>query len=63
MCSVFAHGDMDGFERAVRRMIEDVHTIDPTELSTIARAEAERLFSPPTVAARLLEELEAACRS
>lgn len=58
VCSVFPHGDLDAFERAVRRMIADLPCTDGSELKALARREAERLFAPPTVAESLLSELD-----
>lgn len=63
VCWVFPQGNLDAFERAVRRMIADVRASNRSELRSLARREAERLFAPPIVAARLLAELEMACRS
>jgi glycosyltransferase involved in cell wall biosynthesis len=60
VCRVFPRGDHDAFERAVREAIADATTADNGELAALARAEAERLFAPPKVAAALLEELELA---
>jgi glycosyltransferase involved in cell wall biosynthesis len=62
VCSVFAHGDLEAFERAVRDVIAGVRSADRSELSALARAEAERLFAPPVVGAKLLAELERARR-
>ena len=60
VCRVFPRGDQDAFERLVREAIADAATADDGALSALARAEAERLFAPPKVAARLLEQLELA---
>jgi glycosyltransferase involved in cell wall biosynthesis len=62
VCAVFPHGNLDAFESAVRRMITDVRAEDRSELTRLARNEAERLFAPQAVAERLLAELEVACR-
>ena len=60
VCQVFPRGDRDAFERAVRDAIGNVDFEQRGELAALARAEAERLFAPATVAATLLEELERA---
>ena len=60
VCFVFPNGDEDGFERAVRRVLAAARSSDGAQLSELARAEAERLFSPATVAATLVTELERA---
>jgi glycosyltransferase involved in cell wall biosynthesis len=62
VCAVFPRGDLDGFEQAVRGVIADTRNGDRAQRSALARAEAERLFSPPAVARTLLAELEHACR-
>jgi glycosyltransferase involved in cell wall biosynthesis len=62
VCSVFPRGDLSRFERAVRSLVADARAGRGSELSALARSEAERLFSARTVAARLLEELACACR-
>jgi glycosyltransferase involved in cell wall biosynthesis len=62
VCSVFHRGDLSLFERAVRSLVADARAGVGPELSSLARSEAERLFSPQTVAATLLEELACACR-
>jgi glycosyltransferase involved in cell wall biosynthesis len=60
VCSVFPRGDLDAFERAVRDAIKAAGSVDRRQLATLARAEAERLFAPATVAAKLLNELQLA---
>lgn len=62
VCSVFPRGDLSRFERAVRSLVADGRAGVGSELSALARSEAERLFSPQIVAASLLEELACACR-
>jgi hypothetical protein len=42
----------------VRRVLAAARSSDRAQLSELARAEAERLFSPATVAATLVNELE-----
>jgi len=59
VCTVFANGDADAFEHAVRDVLA-IADERRDELAGIARAEAERLFAPPAVAATLLAELELA---
>ena len=63
VCSVFPRGDLDRFERAVRAVVAETREGVGPELSALARAEAERLFSPGTVVGTLLQELELATRS
>jgi glycosyltransferase involved in cell wall biosynthesis len=60
VCFAFPNGDEDAFERSVRGMVAAVGSGERAQLSELARAEAERLFSPATVAATLLGELERA---
>ena len=60
VCQVFPRGDRDALQRAVRDAIGNVDFEQRGELAALARAEAERLFAPATVAATLLEELERA---
>jgi glycosyltransferase involved in cell wall biosynthesis len=58
-CFVFPSGDVDGFEDAVRRLVEIAsagRTRD--ELRALARTEAERLWNPATVAAAIAKEIE-----
>jgi glycosyltransferase involved in cell wall biosynthesis len=62
VCAVFPRGNLDAFESAVRRMIADVCAADRSELTALARNEAERLFAPQAASERLLAELEVACR-
>lgn len=63
VCSIFPRGDLDAFESSVRAAIALARSADRARLSELARNEAERLFAPPTVAAKLLGELELASRS
>jgi glycosyltransferase involved in cell wall biosynthesis len=58
VCDVFPRGNMDRFEQAVRSVIADARL--GVDQKALARSEAERLFSPPTIARRLLQELESA---
>jgi glycosyltransferase involved in cell wall biosynthesis len=60
VCTVFRRGDRDAFERAVREAVAGADPAERGELEALARAEAERLFAPPTVATTLLAELERA---
>lgn len=62
VCSVFPHGDQDAFESSVRSAIKAAGSADRSQLRALARSEAERLFAPPTVAAKLLNELDLARR-
>jgi glycosyltransferase involved in cell wall biosynthesis len=57
---VFPRGDKDAFERSVRGAIALAQSEDRAKVSALARSEAERLFAPPTIAAKLLDELELA---
>jgi glycosyltransferase involved in cell wall biosynthesis len=57
VCAVFPRGDIDAFERAVRTAIAAARSDDRAETAALARAEAQRLFAPATVAATLLDEL------
>jgi glycosyltransferase involved in cell wall biosynthesis len=60
VCAVVAAGDLDGLEREVRRAVERTERGEGHALRGLARAEAERLFAPATIAAKLAEELELA---
>jgi len=60
VCFVFPRGDKDAFERSVRGAIALAQSEDRAKVSALARSEAERLFAPPTIAAKLLDELELA---
>jgi glycosyltransferase involved in cell wall biosynthesis len=60
VCRVFPRGDLDAFEQAVRGAVAAARSADSAQLRALARAEAERLFAPPTVASTLLRELERA---
>ena len=60
VCTVFRRGDRDAFERAVREAVAGADAAERRELAELARAEAKRLFAPPTVATTLLAELERA---
>jgi glycosyltransferase involved in cell wall biosynthesis len=61
VCSVFPAGDTDAFERSVRELLLRLERDDMVAVSRRARAEAERLWAPPAIAARLIEELAMAC--
>lgn len=61
VCTVFPRGDRAAFEQAVRAAVANVSRVDRDAVAALARAEAERLYAPPTVAQRLLEELERVC--
>ena len=60
VCSVFPAGDMDAFERTVRELLLRLEHDDMVAVSRRARAEAERLWAPPAIAALLIEELSVA---
>lgn len=57
-CAVFAAGDLDGFERAVRNAIARARTPEADGVSTLAQMEAARLFAPSRVAEELRAVLE-----
>lgn len=59
-CSVFEAGDLDGFEAAVRTAVARARSPHVGEISSLARGEAERLFSPEQMAKRLRDVLERA---
>ena len=58
VCTVFPRGDRAAFEQAVRAAVANFNMADRKVVAALARAEAERLYAPVTVAERLLEELE-----
>ncbi len=58
VCSVFPAGDLAAFESAVRELVARLEQGEGAQMQKIARAEAERLFAPPRVAAKLVEEFE-----
>jgi glycosyltransferase involved in cell wall biosynthesis len=58
VCSTFPRGDIDRFEQAVRSVVADARL--GVDLTGLARSEAERLFSAPIIASRLMRELERA---
>jgi len=62
-CTVFPAGNLDGFEAAVRAAVLRSRSTRATDISSLARGEAERLFSPGPVAKRLREVLEQASRN
>lgn len=55
-CATFDTGDVDAFEAAVRRMVDEVRRDGPA-LAALARAEAERAFDPDAVAAGIVDAL------
>jgi glycosyltransferase involved in cell wall biosynthesis len=62
-CIVFPAGDLDAFEAATRELVARLRGERRPELGGLARAEAERLFAPATVAGQLADCLrEAAAR-
>jgi glycosyltransferase involved in cell wall biosynthesis len=61
VCTVFPRGDRAAFEQAVRARVANVTTAKREAVATLARAEAERLYAPATVAEKLLEEFERVC--
>lgn len=57
-CRVSAAGDLDGLEREVRALVTELQDgARRAQLSRVARAEAERLFSPETVGPQLLDAI------
>jgi glycosyltransferase involved in cell wall biosynthesis len=60
VCAVFPAGDLDALERQVRLLIARAERGEGAALRPLARAEAERLFTPATIAATLANELELA---
>jgi glycosyltransferase involved in cell wall biosynthesis len=62
-CRVFPAGDLDALEMEVRGLVNELRNGAGAELGRIARSEAERLFDPSTVAARLARVLAAASRA
>lgn len=58
VCTVFPRGDRAAFEQAVRAAVESFNMTDRGAVRALARAEAERLYAPSTVAEKVLEELE-----
>lgn len=60
VCIVFPAGDAAAFESAVRELVARLERGEGAEMRRLARSEAERLFAPPKVAAKLVEELERA---
>jgi glycosyltransferase involved in cell wall biosynthesis len=62
-CMVFKSGDLDAFEAAVRALVERIRTGSKGEISRLARAEAQRLFSPTRVTDGVVQSLEAALSS
>jgi glycosyltransferase involved in cell wall biosynthesis len=61
VCVTFPAGDIDAFEKAVRDLVDRLEREDLTEVSRRARAEAERLWTPPEITRGLIEELARAC--
>jgi glycosyltransferase involved in cell wall biosynthesis len=62
VCRTFRAGDLDAFEAAVRRLVADIKAGRSEPLRQLARAEAERLFAPEVIGARLVVELERVAR-
>jgi glycosyltransferase involved in cell wall biosynthesis len=60
VCRVFPAGDIDGFEREVRALVDELEHGAGETLRPLARAEAERLFHADVVTAELIAELELA---
>jgi glycosyltransferase involved in cell wall biosynthesis len=59
-CSTFPDGDLDAFEAAVRHAVARARGDRADAVASLARSEAERLFSPGGVAERLHGVLERA---
>jgi glycosyltransferase involved in cell wall biosynthesis len=59
-CTVFAAGDLDAFEASVRSLLARIAGDERLEMRRIARAEAERLFSPQRVARGVLDSIDTA---
>jgi glycosyltransferase involved in cell wall biosynthesis len=59
-CRVFAAGDADAFEAAVRGLVADLAGPDAAGIRWQSRAEAERLFARSTVGPALVHALERA---
>jgi glycosyltransferase involved in cell wall biosynthesis len=58
VATIFPRGDRVAFEQAAREAVAVLSTTEQEAVATLARAEAERLYAPATVAEKLLEELE-----
>jgi glycosyltransferase involved in cell wall biosynthesis len=52
-CSTFPDGDLDAFEAAVRAVVDEVRAGASGAVAALARAEAERRFSPAIVAEQI----------
>jgi glycosyltransferase involved in cell wall biosynthesis len=61
-CTVFPAGDLDALEAAVRALVDRIRRGAAPEMSHLARAEAQRLFSVDRVADGIVGSLEAALR-
>jgi glycosyltransferase involved in cell wall biosynthesis len=59
VCRVFQSGDLNAFEAATRRLLDDLRAEGRDALRVVARSEAERLFSPPVVASQLVDVFDA----
>jgi len=59
-CTVFAAGDLDAFEAAVRALVARIESGEHADMGRLARAEAERLFSPDRVTRGVLESIKVA---
>jgi glycosyltransferase involved in cell wall biosynthesis len=57
-CRTFPAGDLPAFEAAVRQLVDQIAGGAGAELRTLAREEAERLFSPETVVESLTRQLD-----
>jgi glycosyltransferase involved in cell wall biosynthesis len=67
VCRVFASGNLDAFEAAVRGLIDDLRAGSGIGLRDVARSEAERLFASDSVAQQLVDvfrtvAVEGVCR-
>ncbi|RUS45263.1 glycosyltransferase family 4 protein [Cohnella sp. AR92] len=58
VCRIFAAGDMDALEAAVRKLYEEIRSGRGSELSEVARHEAVRLFSREKVGDDMAEIFE-----
>jgi glycogen(starch) synthase len=60
-CRIFPAGDLDAFEAAVRRLLDELRT-DWDKLSALSRAQSEQ-FEPAAIGAELHDILAAAAQS
>lgn len=56
-CTIFPSGDTDALESAVRALLRRRSEENSAAIRMLARSEAERLFAPDRVAAKLLDHL------